>query len=65
MIDLLFANGGNYSSPGEPEFSRVFINQGAGEKFKEITNQVFEDSFINLTIFTNSFGITFICFYFR
>jgi hypothetical protein len=44
MIDLLFANGGNYASPGEPEFSRVFINQGADKKFKEITNQVFEDS---------------------
>jgi hypothetical protein len=44
MIDLLFANGGNYAAPGEPEFSRVFINQGADKKFKEITNQVFEDS---------------------
>jgi len=44
MIDLLFANGGNYSSPGEPEFSRVFINQGADKKFQEVTNQVFSDS---------------------
>jgi hypothetical protein len=34
MIDLLFANGGNYAAPGEPEFSRVFINQGADKKLK-------------------------------
>lgn len=39
-LDLLFANGGNYS---EPEFSRVFINQGAGNKFNEITREVFAD----------------------
>ena len=44
MIDLLFANGGNYSSPGEPEFSRIFVNQGADKKFKEVTDQVFSDS---------------------
>ena len=43
MIDLLFANGGNYSSPGEPEYSRIFTNQGADKKFQEITNQVFSD----------------------
>ncbi len=44
MIDLLFANGGNYSEPGELEFSRVFINQGPEKKFQEITNRVFSDS---------------------
>ena len=44
MIDLLFANGGNYSEPGELEFSRIFINQGADKKFLEITTQVFADS---------------------
>jgi hypothetical protein len=44
MIDLLFANGGNYSEPGEPEFSRIFINQGPDKKFKEITKQVFSNS---------------------
>ena len=27
LIDFIFANGGNYSEPGPPEFSRVFINQ--------------------------------------
>lgn len=31
--DLLFANGGNYSDPGAPEFSRVFVNRGPGQKF--------------------------------
>ncbi|MFT6842249.1 MAG: hypothetical protein ACJASR_001015 [Psychroserpens sp.] len=44
MIDLLFANGGNYSEAGEPEFSRVFINQGADKKFQEITNSIFSNS---------------------
>ncbi len=51
MIDLPFANGGNYTSLGEPEFSRVFINQGADKKFKEITNQVFGDfKFLSIVI---------------
>ena len=27
-VDLLFANGGNYSEPGEPEPNRVFLNRG-------------------------------------
>jgi hypothetical protein len=40
-LDLLFANGGNYSEPGNLEQSRVFINQGPDLKFKEITNQLF------------------------
>jgi hypothetical protein len=44
MIDLLFANGGNYSEPGALEFSRVFINQGPDKKFKETTKQVFSNS---------------------
>lgn len=41
MPDIIFANGGNYSQPGKPEFSRVFINKGNGEQFEEITSQVF------------------------
>jgi hypothetical protein len=41
MLDLLFANGGNYSEPGALEASRVFINQGPDQKFKEITSEVF------------------------
>ena len=43
MIDILFANGGNYSSPGELEYSRIFVNQGPNQKFKEITQAVFGD----------------------
>jgi len=42
-VDLIFANGGNYSAPGTPEFSRIFINQGPEKKFKEITTQVFSE----------------------
>lgn len=44
MIDLLFANGGNYSEPGLLESSRIFINKGPNQKFEEITSQVFADS---------------------
>ena len=40
LLDLLFANGGNYSEPGEPELNRVFRNGGAGERFEEITESV-------------------------
>ncbi len=41
LIDLLFANGGNYSEPGEPEFSRVFLNQGPDKQFREVTADIF------------------------
>jgi hypothetical protein len=37
LPDLLFANGGNYSSPGKAEPARVFINQGPGKMFLEDT----------------------------
>ena len=50
-VDLLFANGGNYSAPGEPEWSRVFINQGPERRFEEITDQVFgDDKFLSRVI---------------
>jgi hypothetical protein len=39
--DLIFANGGNYSEPGPPERSRIFINKGENERFTEISDQVF------------------------
>ena len=39
--DLLFANGGNYSSPGDPEPNQVFLNQGPGQPFREVTETVF------------------------
>jgi len=41
LVDLLFANGGDYETPGKPEFSQVFVNQGSGQMFKEVTQQVF------------------------
>lgn len=43
LLDLLFANGGNYSEPGNLESSRVFINKGANTQFREITSDIFED----------------------
>lgn len=42
LLDLLFANGGNYRERGVSEYSRVFISQGAASPFQEITNQIFE-----------------------
>ena len=44
LPDLLFANGGDYSTPGKPEPSRVFFNSGAGKKFIEKTTDVFGDA---------------------
>ena len=41
LVDLIFANGGNYSEPGPAESSRIFINQGSGHQFKEVTTRVF------------------------
>ena len=41
LVDVLFANGGNYDYAGEPEFSQVFLNQGPGKMFEEATHQVF------------------------
>lgn len=29
-LDIIFANGGNFSSPGAPQVQRVYINDGAG-----------------------------------
>ncbi len=43
MVDLLFANGGNYSESGIPESCRVFLNNGPDKMFDEITDQVFSD----------------------
>jgi len=40
-LDLLFANGGNYSAPGDPEMNRAFLNRGPGERFVEATAAVF------------------------
>jgi hypothetical protein len=37
--DLLFANGGDYSTPGAPEPSQVFLNNGPGQMFREATTE--------------------------
>lgn len=39
-LDLLFANGGDYSEPGEPEANRVFLNRGAERSFEEATERI-------------------------
>ena len=44
LVDLLFANGGNYETPGDPVPSRVFLNQGSGQPFVEVTQSVFGDT---------------------
>ncbi len=41
LVDILLANGAGYSSAEGPEQSRVFLNQGAGKAFKEVSAQVF------------------------
>ena len=41
MVDILFANGGDYEAPGKPEFSRVFLNKGSGKMFKEVSQDIF------------------------
>jgi hypothetical protein len=44
LVDLIFANGGDYSEPGVLESSRIFQNQGADTQFIEITDQVFGEN---------------------
>jgi len=39
--DLLFANGGDYSTPGTPEPNQVFLNTGPGFRFEDATTRVF------------------------
>jgi hypothetical protein len=38
-VDVLFANGGNYDSPGTPVLSRVFLNRGDGT-FSDVSEDV-------------------------
>ena len=42
--DLLFANGGDYSTPGTPEPNQVFLNMGPGVPFREATTEVLGDT---------------------
>ena len=39
--DLIFANGGDYSTPGTPEPNQVFLNTGPAFGFAEATEHVF------------------------
>lgn len=41
LVDILFANGGNYREPGDPVPSRIFLNQGPGKPFREATEEIF------------------------
>ncbi|MCC6802729.1 MAG: VCBS repeat-containing protein [Anaerolineae bacterium] len=43
-VDILFANGGEYDAPGTPVLNRVFLNQGAGELFTDVSDAVFGDT---------------------
>ncbi|HUR20076.1 MAG TPA: VCBS repeat-containing protein [Vicinamibacterales bacterium] len=40
-LDLLFANGGNYSEPGPPEPNVAFLNPGPGRRFDNVSTKVF------------------------
>jgi hypothetical protein len=40
LVDILFANGGNYDIPGKPDYSKVFLNQGPDRMFEGATRQV-------------------------
>jgi hypothetical protein len=40
LVDILFANGGNYDFPGKPDYSKVFLNQGPDKMFEGATREV-------------------------
>jgi hypothetical protein len=46
LVDVLFANGGDYDYPGEPTFSQVFLNQGSDQMFEEATRQVLPNAML-------------------
>ena len=46
LVDVLFANGGDYDYPGEPTFSQVFLNQGPDQIFEEATRQVLPNAML-------------------
>lgn len=41
LVDILFANGGDYETPGNPAFNRAFLNRGRDRAFEEATRDVF------------------------
>jgi FG-GAP-like repeat len=40
-VDILFANGGDYETPGKLVMSRAFRNQGPGKPFVDVSEAVF------------------------
>ena len=40
LVDILFANGGNYDMPGKPDHSKVFLNQSPDQSFEDATRKV-------------------------
>ncbi len=40
-LDLLFANGGNYTEAGLTEPNLAFLNRGAGQRFENVSATVF------------------------
>ncbi len=40
LVDILFANGGDYREPGEPVLSRIFLNQGPGKPFHDASEEI-------------------------
>ena len=46
LVDVLFANGGDYDYPGEPTFSQVFLNQSPDQMFEEATRQVLPNAML-------------------
>lgn len=43
LVDLLFADGGDYETPGDPVSPRAFLNGGPGQPFTDATASVFGD----------------------
>ena len=51
-VDLLFANGGNYSDPGTPELNRVFLNRVENLRKHRVS---FSEA---ATVFGDALGVT-------
>lgn len=41
LFDIVFANGGDYETPGQPEPARIFLNRGAGAHFVDASKSLF------------------------
>ena len=46
LVDILFANGGNYDMPGKPDHSKVFLNQGPDQSFEGASRQVLPNAML-------------------